>query len=206
MAQPMYDNEPSKNLENNAFSNSQDFAQLRLEMLKFANLQLQDECMAEDAVQEAMLAAHKNINKFAGKSAFKTWVFAILKHKIIDVLRKQQKHQLVGSLSDENEETLDASLFDGNGHWQKQSRPENWCEPMEAVKNDHFWQVFDACLNHLPDNLSRAFMMREFIELETDEICQTLEISSSNLYVVLYRARLRLRECLENNWFAGEAQ
>ncbi len=205
MLQPMPESDFSRSIES-FFGSTQDFQQVRIEMLKFAILQLQDENLAEDAVQEAMLAAHKNLDRFTGKSAFKTWVFAILKHKIIDLIRKQQKHKCVDSIDDTREEELSQELFNGKGHWHKDCRPENWCEPMQEVKNDHFWQVFDSCLNHLPENLGRAFMMREIIELETAEICQALDVSSSNLYVLLYRSRLRLRECLENNWFSEEGQ
>ncbi len=188
------------------FGDAQAFEQMRLEMLKFAVLQLQDECLAEDAVQEAMLSAYKNLAKFARKSAFKTWVFAILKNKIIDILRKGNREISVNPLADKDEEGLSNTLFDHRGHWTQETKPESWSAPMESVKQQQFWQVFEACLNHLPETLGRAFMMREFIELERDEICETLAISESNLYVILYRSRLRLRECLENNWFTeGES-
>ena len=70
-----------------------------------------------------------------------------------------------------------------------------------SVKNDHFWRVFETCLSGLPENQARLFMMREFLEFESGEICETLSITTSNLHVMLYRARLRLRECLENKWF-----
>ncbi len=176
--------------------------ELRKQMLKFTTLQLRNESLAEDAVQEALAGALKNITSFNRSSALKTWVFAILKNKIADVLRKSSRMvEASGLLRDhEDEENLDM-LFDKKGFWQMEERPAAWSQPMESVKNNQFWRVFEACLSGLPENQARLFMMREFIELESNEICEALEISTSNLHVILYRARLRLRECLENRWF-----
>lgn len=176
--------------------------ELRTQMLKFATLQLRDESLAEDAVQEALIGALKNAASFNRRSALKTWVFAILKNKIADVLRKRSRMIEASHLlrDGEDEENLDM-LFNTRGFWQVDERPAAWLQPMEAVVNDHFWRVFEACLSGLPENQARLFMMREFIELESNEICENLKITTSNLHVMLYRARLRLRECLENRWF-----
>ncbi|MFA7556082.1 MAG: RNA polymerase factor sigma-70 [Spongiibacteraceae bacterium] len=176
---------------------------LRSQMLKFATLQLRDEALAEDAVQEALMGALKNAKAFNRRSALKTWVFAILKNKIADVLRKGQRTLEASRLLRDNEEenNLD-ELFNSKGLWQVDERPAAWSQPMESVKSDHFWQIFEACLSGLPENQSRLFMMREFIELDSAEICENMNISTSNLHVMLYRARLRLRECLENHWFS----
>lgn len=181
--------------------------ELRAQMLKFATLQLRDEALAEDAVQEALIGALKNAGSFNRRSALKTWVFAILKNKIADVFRKGSRMiEASGFLRDgEDEENLDM-LFNTRGFWQLDERPATWSAPMESVKSDHFWRVFETCLNGLPENQARRFMMREFLELESNEICQTLNISTSNLHVLLYRARLRLRECLENRWFNNEGE
>ncbi len=177
--------------------------ELRGQMLKFARLQLNDEQLAEDAVQEALIGALKNSGSFARKSALKTWVFAILKNKITDQLRGRYRR---GEVSDDDEcnksDSLSDELFDDGGHWHADERPLHWGAPQKMVYDEQFWRVMDACLNHLPANQARAFMMREFIELTTDEICESLEVTVSNLNVMLYRARLRLRECMENNWFA----
>jgi len=176
--------------------------ELRVMMLKFAKLQLSDESLAEDAVQEALIGALKNAGKFERRSALKTWVFAILKNKIADLLRKGQKYVQASSLlnEDQEEEGMD-HLFKENGHWQKNEMPASWGSPQESVKQDHFWRIFETCLHGLPENQARLFMMREFIQLDANEICESLDISTSNLHVMLYRARLRLRECLENKWF-----
>lgn len=177
--------------------------ELRAQMLKFATIQLRDEALAEDAVQEALIGALKNAGSFSRRSALKTWVFAILKNKIADVIRKRQRIVEVSRLQSghEDEDNLD-KLFDSRGFWQQDERPISWSQPMESLKNEHFWKVFEACLNGLPESQARLFMMREFLELNSSEICEELDISTSNLHVMLYRARLRLRECLENNWFS----
>lgn len=175
---------------------------LRRQMVKFAALQLSDSHLAEDAVQEALIGAMKNSQKFAGRSAFKTWVFAILKNKIADTLR--QRHRMVEASqllhSDEEDEDFQ-ELFDRKGFWQADERPQEWAHPETAIKNAQFWRIFETCLNHLPGQQGRVFMMREFIELDSNEICSALNLSVSNLNVMLHRARLRLRECLENRWF-----
>jgi len=180
---------------------------LRTQMLKFATLQVRDNQLAEDAVQEAIISAYQNIDKFGRQSALKTWVFSILKNKLIDLLRKEKRHTAASQLEDGtklNGDALIETLFQKNGHWQKHERPEKWDRPEHGVENKHFWQVFDACLNALPGKYGRLFMMREFLELETSEICQNENLTESNLNVTLYRARLRLRECLEDNWYQAK--
>lgn len=194
----------AKAADNSRFDDPEFIFQIRRDMLKFATLQLRDHGLAEDAVQEALIAAHKNVNSFNRKSAFKTWVFAILKNKVVDILRKDIKEVTFSHFFEEDSDDISDVLFNNRGFWNSEERPAGWSEPMESVKNAQFWQIFEACLNGLPEKLSRIFMMREFVELESDEICQILNISTSNLHVMLYRARLRLRECLENKWFREE--
>lgn len=179
---------------------------LRRQMLKFATLQLSDANLAEDAVQEALIGALRNARTFAGRAALKTWVFAILKNKIADILRQKQRTIDASSLLREDEEEEDfSSLFNQKGFWQADQRPGAWPHPEEALREGEFWLVFETCLENLPGNQARVFMMREFVELDSQEICETVGVSISNLHVMLHRARLRLRECLEDRWFlAGE--
>jgi RNA polymerase sigma-70 factor (TIGR02943 family) len=175
---------------------------LRRQMLKFATLQLSDPHLAEDAVQEALIGALRNAKSFGGRAALKTWVFAILKNKIADVLRQKQRLIDASSLMHEDEEDEDFSaLFDKKGFWQTDERPVAWGNPEESFREGQFWRVFEACLENLPGKQARVFMMREFVELDSHEICATVGITVSNLNVMLHRARIRLRECLENRWF-----
>ena len=173
---------------------------LRRQMLRFAVLQLSDRTQAEDAVQEALAGALKNADRFQGRAAFRTWVFAILRHKLADALRQRYRE---AALADEDDTQ---HWFDDRGHWRPEARPREWGDPEQALHDAQFWRVFEACLQHLPPHQAQVFMMREFVGLDTKAICAPLDISVTNLNVLLHRARLRLQTCLENRWFApGEA-
>lgn len=175
-------------------------ADLRVQMHRFATLQLSNADLAEDVVQEALVGALKSAKAFGGKSALKTWVFAILKNKIADALRKKKHLATYIPANNEDEEDF-SELFNRKGFWQVDERPVAWGNPEESLRAEQFWRVFEACLDNLPGHQARVFMMREFIELDTDEICVAAGISVTNLNVMLHRSRLRLRECLENRWF-----
>lgn len=180
---------------------------VRRDMIAFAQLQLRDAELAEDAVQEALAAALGSAERFAGKSALKTWVFSILRHKIVDCIRQQARTKPLSALhaeGDDLDQAFDA-LFKESAHWHPASRPRDWGDPEETLREKHFWLVFETCLGHLPENTARIFMMREFLEFETHEICRELGISTGNCHVILHRARAALRGCLEKGWFlAGE--
>lgn len=180
---------------------------IRTDMLRFARLQLRDDALAEDVVQEAMMAALQGEKSFDGRAAAKTWVFSILRHKIVDAIRLKTRSINVGALLPEEEamdEAFDA-LFQPNAHWQPGEQPADWGDPEAALHQEQFWAVFEACLTHLPESTARVFMMREFLEFDTAEICESLGISTSNCHVILHRARGGLRRCLEKSWFtAGE--
>ncbi|ADL55932.1 RNA polymerase factor sigma-70 [Gallionella capsiferriformans] len=175
---------------------------IRKQMIRFATLQLGDGHLAEDAVQDALIGALKNATSFGGRAALRTWVFAILKNKIADTLRHKQRVVNASSLLREEDEDEDFSeLFDRKGFWQPDERPVAWGNPEGSLREAHFWRVFEACLDGLPPKQARVFMMREFIELDAEEICVAVDLTTSNLHVLLHRARLRLRECLENKWY-----
>lgn len=178
---------------------------VRRDMVKFAQLQLRDAALAEDAVQDALIAALSGEQRFAGRSALKTWVFGILRNKIVDLIRQHSRTTNLSALSHEEismDEAYEA-LFQANEHWAPSTRPRDWGDPEESLRERQFWDVFEICLNHLPENTARVFMMREFLEFETDEVCSELSISLSNCHVILHRARNGLRRCLENGWFAS---
>ena len=173
---------------------------VRLQMVKFAVLQLDDRHAAEDAVQEALIGALKNARSFAGQAALRTWIFAILRNKIADILRKKIRKGEVHSSELANDDEDLHELFDQRGHWNPEDRPLEWQNPEVSFKQHQFWLVFETCLNNLPPKQARVFMMREYIGLESTEICQEAELSTSNLHVLLHRARLRLQKCLELHW------
>ena len=176
-------------------------AGLRRDMLRFAEIQLRNRAQAEDAVQEALAGALQGQQRFSSRASLRTWVLSILKNKLIDVLRGR-KHEFV-SVDDDNDQDLDG-LFNERRHWAADTRPSEWAGPQEAMESKRFWEVFEACLYRLPEACARIFTMREVLGFDTEEICDTLDISKSNCWVQLHRARLNLRACLGANWF-GEA-
>lgn len=178
---------------------------LRQQMIKFAFLQLSSLPQAEDVVQEALTSAFQNLDSFKWRAAFKTWVFAILKNKIIDVVRQKSRLVAMSELfKDEESELSVDELFDASGHWHKYEAPQAWQSPEEMMEQSDFWIIFEACLDHLPAKYAQVFMMREVVELSSNEICSKLELSISNFNVLMYRSRTRLRECLENKWLLKE--
>ncbi len=180
---------------------------VRPRLLSFARLHLRHHAQAEDAVQDTLEAAIEKQDSFSGRSGYETWVFGILKYKILDTMRAQKRQGTWQPLEDEGEADDDAidRLFQQNGRWLKEARPVSWGEPEAAFENELFWQVFDACMIALPDNVARAFSLRELMGLSTEEICRELGIKENNCWVILHRARLRLRACIEQGWLTEEA-
>ncbi len=183
-----------------------DLSGFRDDLLRFAVMQLRDRSLAEDVVQDAMVAALEGKDGFAGQSSLKTWVFSILRHKIIDLLRRRGREIRFTDLAMEGVELDDAidTLFADNQRWTPEARPGAWESPEETLSQQQFWVVFRACLDHLPENTARIFMMREFLDMEVAEIGERTGISAGNCHVVLYRARMKLRVCLEREWFTTE--
>ena len=177
---------------------------LRPYLLRYATLQLRDTAAAEDAVQEALLAALAGEANFARRSNLRTWLTGILKHKIVDSIRRQSREQPASSLEREGDdgefEGLFDGLFDHRGHWQEM--PDAWEQPEQALGQKQFLAALEQCLRALPARTAQAFMMREHLGLETSEICKELGITSTHCWVMLHRARMTLRLCLDMNWFA----
>ena len=200
---------PSKGRDMTASASSFELiAKLRPDFLRFARLQVRDPDVAEDLVQETMEAALEGIAKFNCNSSLKTWMFGILKNKVIDHLRRKDRSVNFSDLTattEDGDELLEA-LFNEKGFWNVEARPADWNAPEEAFESQQFWKIFDACLNHLPENVSRVFMMREFLGFDASEICEKLKLTTSNCHVILHRARTRLRVCLEDKWFQTGAQ
>ena len=123
----------------------------------------------------------------------------------MDLIRQKNRLITMSELFDDQENDLSIDeLFDKAGHWQKYEAPHAWQSPEEMMEQQDFWIIFDACLNHLPAKYAQVFMLREMIELSSDEICEKLQLTISHLNVLMYRSRARLRECLENKWLLQE--
>jgi RNA polymerase sigma-70 factor (ECF subfamily) len=172
---------------------------MRPQLVRFAQLQLRNEALAEDAVQDALMAVLEKPASFRGQSTLRTYVTGILKFKIIDNLRVVMRERQV-DLADEqsDDDALDA-LFVADGHTREM--PRDWGDPDGALQEKDFFRVLEVCMEKLPEQAARIFLMREWLEFDTAEICKELSVSSSNVWIILYRARLRLRECLDLNWF-----
>ena len=173
-------------------------------LYRYALTRLRDESAAEDAVQETLLAAWRGYASFAGRGAERTWLTGILKHKIIDYFRKASRETQLDPLAEEQLENDE--LFrredEWNGHWNDALGPVEWRDtPAQFLEKGEFWTAFQHCLSSLPERIAFAFTMREMEGCASEQICETLGITNSNLWVMLHRARMQLRRCLETRWF-----
>lgn len=180
--------------------------QHRSYLMRVARLQLRDNDLAQDVVQETMLAAISG-SGFSEQASLRTWLTGILKHKIVDFIRKRHRRSEVSDhylddAGDPLQEEFD-SPFDEGGNWE--AKPASWGDPEQALSQREFLDVLALCMENLPANTARVFVMREYMELEVPEISRELVISPAHVYVLLYRARAALRRCVEEKWFGGEA-
>ena len=186
---------------------SQQMATYRPQMLSYAARQLGDDNLAEDVVQDAYVAAFDKAGAFRGEAALKTWVFAILKHKIADALRGRYRRQSREVTLDEDPDgdELEALLFRQDGHWETDSGPGDMGNPEQLLTNREFWTVLQRCLAGLPGIQAQVFMMREHLGMSASEICSQTQLTANNINVMLYRARLKLQKCLQQNWLDNAA-
>lgn len=183
---------------------SLDLAELdshRPALYKFAMLQLRDETRAEDAVQETLVAAIQGAANFAGGSSVRTWLIGILKHKIIDYFRRAAREEPLAVADEDSSFDEFDVLFKEDGHFV--DPPVAWANPEDALGQREFFEVMERCMEALPKNTARVFMLREVMGTDTDEICAELSITANNCWVLLYRARMALRECLQQRWFGA---
>ena len=184
---------------------AEEAAEYRPLLYRMALTQLKNASAAEDATQETLLAAIEKAESFERRSSLRTWLFSILRFKILDVMRDQSKarkrdSELPVDRPDADDYDVSAfdALFDESGCWV--DTKDIWSNPYTVAERDAFFKVLEACMTRLPARSSRAFLMREWLELEPSEICRELGISSGNLRILLYRARMQLRLCLDLHW------
>jgi len=164
----------------------------------YALSRLQDPSVAEDLVQETFLAALGALKNFRGQSSIKTWLTGILKHKIMDHLRRKYR-EVSREYADPDGQNRDG-FFDEHGAWKL--KPTKWsADPHRLVQQQQFMETLFRCLAGLSEQAARAFVFREMDGMSTEELCKVLEISATNSWVILHRARMKLRHCLEINWF-----
>jgi RNA polymerase sigma-70 factor, ECF subfamily len=176
-------------------------------LFRCAILRVRDKDLAEEIVQDTFLAALKARERFAGQSTERSWLVGIMKHKVVDQFRKNCREQVCDDPEAIGHEIDHDGSFDDSGHWKlDQTAPLDWPDnPAGILERKQFWDILKRCLGELPPRMAQVFSLREVDELDTEEICEAMNISSSNLWVLLHRARKHLRQCLEVNQFGRSA-
>ena len=170
-------------------------------LYRYAILRINNKNLAEDLVQDTFLSALKNIDQFKKKSSIQTWLISILKNKIIDHYRKNFNNSEIINNSDDNDEFND---FQENGMWKQDKAPNSWSKSGDHIfEEQEFLNILQQCLKILPEQTREVFSLREIDGFKSDEICKKLNISSSNLWVLLHRARNGLRKCIEKRWISS---
>jgi RNA polymerase sigma-70 factor, ECF subfamily len=177
-----------------------ELAQHRSFLMKLARGQLRDQGLAEDAVQETLVAAWQNQHSFEGRSAVRTWLVSILRYKLIDVLRSQTRQPAALIDHDNDEESDFDILFNSANQWREQ--PEPWGDfadgPQRQILQNQLMTLLEICVTKLPEQTGRVFLLREYLGFETGEITNHTGLQSGHVRVLLHRARLSLRTCLDN--------
>jgi RNA polymerase sigma-70 factor, ECF subfamily len=174
-------------------------------LFRFAMVKLRDEHLAEDAVQETLLAALQGQKNFSGDSAERTWLVGILKHKIVDLIRKKVREPTLVNVDEPleyAEDEVTGALFDDTGHWVTPCQ--DWGNPDKVLEQKRFWKILTECLKRLPPQLAMLYSLREISGMDTEDICKDLNISPTNSWVMLHRARLGLKQCFEVHWLGEE--
>lgn len=165
-------------------------------LFRFASARISDRDAAKDLVQDTFLAAWKNKDNFRGGISENNWLFTILKNKIIDHYRKTSR-QVTETLDD----SVDSS-FEADGHWTEKAMPINWLDTADQkTTQKDFQQVLTICRSKLKELQNTVFTMKYLDDMDSEEICKVLNLTASNYWVIIHRARIQLRTCLEKNWF-----
>jgi len=173
-------------------------------LFRYALMRIRNETTAEDVVQETLLSAIQSLDSYSGRSNELTWLIGILKHKIIDHFRKN-KDLVQVTPADTDLSVLD-HFFEQpdapDSHWAKNTRPVALGQtPDQVLENGEFWDVMNSCLGAMPERIATVFALREIDGLSGDEVCEVLSLSPSNFWVIMHRARMQLRRCIEIKWF-----
>jgi RNA polymerase sigma-70 factor (ECF subfamily) len=167
----------------------------------YAIARIEDEEVAKDLVQETFLAALERLNSFEGRSTERTWLTAILKNKIIDVYRKKSSG-LINIASKDTVESETADFFDASdGHWKEKHRPQEFVRPADdPLLSKEFQATLKQCMTRLPALWLAVFTMKHMDDVATDAICNELNVTVANFWVIIHRAKLNLRACLQKKW------
>jgi RNA polymerase sigma-70 factor (ECF subfamily) len=173
-------------------------------LYRYARARVRDATAAEDLVQETLLAAWQARERYAGRAAERTWLIGILKNKLIDYLRRCNREQPFDPAADNDAEIEAMFEPDPSAHWRRP--PSVWEQPAECLEQKEFWAVFADCLERLPPRQAQALTFTLIDGLPAEEVCKVLALASTNLWVLLHRARLRIRQCLEDQWFGKDGR
>jgi RNA polymerase sigma-70 factor (ECF subfamily) len=172
-------------------------------LLRYAQFELHDASLAEDVVQDALISALAQYDRFQGRSQLRTWLTGILKHKIVDLIRSRERGLPVDALALGGDNESSDGAFDAKGKWV--DPPADWGMPDAALESSQFWGVYQECCQRMSKRDAQVFSMREVMGLSSEEICKKIDISTTNLHVILFRARLSLQSCMSKNWFGRAA-
>jgi RNA polymerase sigma-70 factor (ECF subfamily) len=166
-------------------------------LYRYALSRLRDPDAAEEVVQETMVAGLKNVQQYTGKGNERAWLLGILKKKIIDFFRQRNRNPMN---TDDDSGNIADLLFDESGHWKKEIRSAIR-QSLDSLDREEFWKILRNCLASLPTRQSDVFTLRVMNDESAEVICKDLEISSSNYWVILHRARIQLSSCMKQRWF-----
>ncbi len=168
-------------------------------MYRYTLVQVKDSSNAEEIVQSTFFAALQAQHSYAGRSSEKSWLFGILKHKIMDHFREMKKNRSYDLSSQDAGDPLE-NQYDKSGHWLQ--FPKNWDEnPEKVAENTQLSQILSSCIEDLSDKFRDLFVLKEIQGLSSEEICKEFNIKPTNLWVMLHRTRNQLKKCLEARWF-----
>lgn len=176
--------------------------EMRAPLYKYARLHLSHHEDAEDCVQDVLLAFWNKSAHFEGRASMKTYLFGILKNKVADRLRSRYRNKPIAK-DDVVNDDFDV-WFDERGHWQAQESVATWGEPEGDLQTRQFLAVLDICLNKLPEKIAAVFSMKEFMDMQADEICNQLGVSKDLYWQCMSRARKSIQLCLTSRWFQGD--
>ena len=179
----------------------EDLGQYRPNLVRFARARLFNPAHAEDAVQETLLAAIESIDKCSGASSLLTWLTGILKHKIVDCVRRSARDQW--HAMDIDGTPLEAGDLDREHRGSRADPVPGHCNPEAALIRQRFLEALDRCVRDLPERTAKTFVLRELVGLNTAETCQALDVSETYCAVMLHRARARIRAQLAPEWMAA---
>lgn len=176
-------------------------------LYRYALVRVRDAAVAEDLVQDTLLAAIGSCHSHEGRSSERTWLVGIMKHKIFDYFRRVARTaQFQLTIEGEDESDWFESSGPWQGHWREDQAPDGWfADTAQVLESREFWETFDRCVTRLPQKMAIAFTLREIDGLSSNEICEILQISPNNLCVTLHRSRAKLRQLLETEWFSYRA-